>query len=235
MTTTSTPRPTTAGTVTVPGPGCSAEVRVTRSLLGWGVLAGPFYVVLGLTQAATRDGFDLTRHPWSLLAVGQYGWIQTANMMLTGLMLVAAAIGYRRVLRTGVGARWAPRLLAAYGVALVAAGLFHADPMQGFPLGTPTVPPVQPTAHGTVHMVVGAVGFGCLVMATGLLATRFRREGRGRLAAFTAATGAALLVAFAAIASGSGAPAVTLSFTGAVVLTWVWLSVTSSRLYRTVS
>ena len=37
-------------------------VRITKSLLGYGVLAGPFYVLVVAAQAATRDGFDPTRH-----------------------------------------------------------------------------------------------------------------------------------------------------------------------------
>lgn len=36
---------------------------VTRSLLGYGVVAGPFYVVVGLIQGLTRRGFDLLRLP----------------------------------------------------------------------------------------------------------------------------------------------------------------------------
>lgn len=47
--------------------------RVTRSLLGYGMLAGPFYVAVSLAQALSRDGFDLTRHAWSLLANGEHG------------------------------------------------------------------------------------------------------------------------------------------------------------------
>jgi len=46
--------------------------RVTRSLLGYGILAGPLYIVVALAQALTRDGFDLSRHPWSLLANGPH-------------------------------------------------------------------------------------------------------------------------------------------------------------------
>ena len=45
-------------------------VRVTRSLAGYGVVAGPFYVGVSLAQAVTRDGFDLGRHAWSQLANG---------------------------------------------------------------------------------------------------------------------------------------------------------------------
>ena len=36
--------------------------RVTRSLAGYGVVAGPVYVGVSLAQALTREGFDLTRH-----------------------------------------------------------------------------------------------------------------------------------------------------------------------------
>jgi Protein of unknown function (DUF998) len=64
---------------------------VTRSLLGYGVLAGPFHLVVGLAQARTRDGYELTRHDLSLLANGPDGWIQGANLILTGLIAIAAA------------------------------------------------------------------------------------------------------------------------------------------------
>ena len=64
--------PTRAGTVSTP-----AELtgdRITKSLLGYGVIAGPIFVVASLAQALLRDGFDLSRHAWSQLAwVGPAG------------------------------------------------------------------------------------------------------------------------------------------------------------------
>src|SRR5689334_25447079 len=77
---------------------CSPAARVTRSLLGYGVIAGPFYVVVSLAQALTRDGFRLDQHAWSLLENGGLGWIQITNFILTGLMTVAGAAGLRRAL-----------------------------------------------------------------------------------------------------------------------------------------
>jgi hypothetical membrane protein len=222
-----------ASAVTVTSHGaCTPQGRITRSLLGYGVLAGPFYIAVSLAQALTRDGFDLTRHEWSLLANGPGGWVQVLNLVLTGFMVVVAAAGFRRALRDGRAARWAPRLLALYGVALVAAGAFRADPMYGFPVGTPDGPPAHPTLAGTLHVVAGGVGFLALVAATWLLAVRFRGEGRRRQAAATRATGVVFLVAFAGIASGAASPAVNLAFTAAVVLTWAWLSLTSLQQYR---
>jgi hypothetical protein len=64
-------------------PPVDRAAAVTRSLLGYGVLAGACYPVVGLAQARTLDGFDLTRHDLSLLANGPYGWIQSANFVLT--------------------------------------------------------------------------------------------------------------------------------------------------------
>lgn len=214
------------------GVDCSPVDRITRSLLGYGVVAGPFYVVVSLAQAMVRDGFDLTRHDWSLLANGTAGWVQIANLVLTGLMVVAAAIGYHRALRGGVGQRWVPRLLATYGIGLVGAGIFRADPMAGFPAGTPDGPPVTFTVHGMLHMVCGGFGFLALILATFVLAKRFGREGRRGRAAVSVVTGAAFLAGFVGISFGSSTPTVVLAFTAAVLLVWGWLSSTSAHLYR---
>lgn len=221
-----------SGRSAVPDRGCTASGRVTRSLLGYGVMAGPLYIAVSLAQAATRDGFDPVRHEWSLLANGSDGWIQVTNLILTGLMVFAAALGFRRSFDSGVGRRAVPLLLAVYGVGLVAAGVFRSDPMNGFPLGTPDGPPVHPSVHGALHVGAGGVGFLALVAATWLLATRFRAEGRRNYAAVTRGVSIAFLVAFVAIASGSTTPAINLAFTAAVVLSWGWLSITCLQRHK---
>src|SRR5690242_9979755 len=99
---------------TVATPICTPEIRVTRFLLGYGVIAGPLYVAVSLVQAVTRPGFDLSRHAWSLLESGDLGWIQITNFVVSGLMTVAAAVGLRRALGRGS----VPVLLGGYGAAL---------------------------------------------------------------------------------------------------------------------
>jgi hypothetical protein len=59
---------------------CDHESRTTKSLLGYGVIAGPLYVAVSLAQALTRQGFDPTRHAWSLLSNGGLGWIQVTAL-----------------------------------------------------------------------------------------------------------------------------------------------------------
>ena len=102
---------------------------VTRSLLGYGVIVGPLYLAAGLVQAFVRDGFDLARHPLSLLANGPGGWVQTANFVVSGLMVVAAAIGFARVL--GPNSRAVSWFLGAFGVSMLAAAVLRADPVDG--------------------------------------------------------------------------------------------------------
>ena len=207
---------------------CDRTTSVTRSLLGYGVIAGPFYVVVSLAQALTRAGFDLSRHEWSLLANGSLGWIQVANLILSGAMSVAFAAGLRRA----TGQRWAPRLVAAYGLGLVGAGIFRADPSLGFPPGTPDGPgPVS--WHGLLHFVSAGIGFLCMIAACLVVARTFARQGQRGWAAFSAVTGVAFLGAFAGVASsGAGRPALIYTFTAAVVLVWAWMSALAAHLYR---
>ena len=84
-------------------------VRITKSLLGYGVIAGPIYVLAVAGQMATRDGFDPTRHAASQLANGDLGWIQIATFLVTGAMTIAAAVGVRRALGPGRLSAWASR------------------------------------------------------------------------------------------------------------------------------
>jgi uncharacterized protein DUF998 len=205
---------------------------VTRSLLGYGPLAGAVYLVSGLAQALTRDGFDLTRHDLSLLANGPLGWIQVTTLVVTGLMTGAAAAGVRRALRGGRAATWGPGLLAGYGVALVAAGAFVADPMDGFPTGTPAGPPAEVSVSGVLHMAAGGLGFACLVAATFVLARRFASESRQAWAWWSRVTGLVVLAGFAGVASGSTSSLAVLGLWIGVVAGWVWLGAVCVHLYR---
>jgi Protein of unknown function (DUF998) len=70
-------------------------------LLACGVVAGLLFIATWLIQALTREGFDPIYHPLSLLSLGNLGWIQIANFVVTGALLVACATGMWRLLRPG--------------------------------------------------------------------------------------------------------------------------------------
>ncbi|HVW45006.1 MAG TPA: DUF998 domain-containing protein [Amycolatopsis sp.] len=200
---------------------CDPATRVTRSLLGYGVLAGVLYEVVSIVQGTTREGFDFTRHSWSLLANGSAGWVQITNFVLAGAMTLAFAAGLRRA----TGLKWAPRLVGAYGVSLVLAGIFRADPARGFPVGAPETV----TWHGMAHLVAGAVGFVCLAVACMAAGRWF---GTGGWAWYSRASGIAILAGFLCVASGSTAAWATLAFIAGVALAWVWLAAIAVHLYR---
>lgn len=204
--------------------------RITRSLLGYGVLAGPVYLATALAQGLLRPGFDLMHDDVSLLSNGSLGWIQIANFIVTGAFVIAAAVGMARAL--GSRAAWGPRLLGVYGAGLVAAGVFVADPMNGFPAGTPAGRPETISLHGILHIVVAAVGFLCLVAACFVEARRFERERRGRWAWFSVITGVVFLLAFGGVASGSTSSAVILGFWTAVIVAFTWIAAVAIDLYR---
>ena len=133
--------------------------HVTRSLLGWGVVAGPFYVVVSLAQALTRDGFDLDPTPVEPAGERRPGLGAGRELRPHrphGRWRMPWACG--RALAGGPGGRWAPVLTGIFGAGLVAAGVLRADPALGFPVGTPDGPGPSPT-HGILHFAAAGVGF----------------------------------------------------------------------------
>jgi len=78
-----------------------ASRQATAQLLTAGIAAGPLFLTVWAMQAFTRTGFDPSRHPLSLLSLGNLGWIQIANFVVTGALYLAYAAGLRQVLRTG--------------------------------------------------------------------------------------------------------------------------------------
>lgn len=200
-----------------------ATTRVsTRALLTGGIVAGPLYVAVWLIQAITREGFDLTRHPASLLANGGPGWIQTTNFVIAGLLSIGAAVGLRRTL-TGRGSTWAPRLLGAYGVGLLLAAIFPADPGAGFPAGTPA-DYAEVSTRGIGHFVAGSIGFTGLIAGCLVVAAHYRSIGRTAFSRYSAATGILFFGAFAGLSAGAGSRPTIIAFDLAVILGWTWIA-----------
>lgn len=213
---------------------CDPASRITKSLLGYGVIAGPVYVAVSLVQALTRHGFHLTKHAWSLLSTGDLGWIQITNFLVTGVMTIAFAIGLRRALRPGCGVTWVPRLVGTYGAGLIGAGIFRPDPALGFPAGTPQDASTV-SWHGALHIVSGGIGFACLIAACLIIGSRYAAERHTGWAWYSRATGVIFFFGFAGISSGSRSPWINMGFTAAIVLAWAWVSVVSCHQYRRIA
>lgn len=168
------------------------SLHTQRLLLGCGVLAGPLFTAAHLAASATRAHYSAVRHPISSLAIGEHGWTQTAGFLTTGLLTLAFAAGTWRASRPVGGPVFGPLLIGAWAVGLLGAGLFRADPVSGFPPGTPGR--VDYTTTGLLHDTFSLVGFAALIAAFFVFARRFVRAGSPRPAAASAVAGVAFLV-----------------------------------------
>ena len=166
----------------------------TKTLLQAGVAAGPVFTSVVAAQLLTRDGFDIMHHPISLLSLGAAGWVQIANFIVAGLLCCAFAVGVSRVLTTGPGSTWGSRLIAVFGVGLVAGGVFTPDPALGYPVGTPDTIPESFTWHAMLHAAAPPLAFTALVLAALVLAKRFRNAGRRGWALYSTVSGLVALI-----------------------------------------
>ncbi|TWG24625.1 DUF998 domain-containing protein [Actinoplanes teichomyceticus] len=176
------------------------------------VAAGPLWAAVALAQAATRDGFDLTRHPLSLLSTGSLGWVQIADFVVAGLLMVVGA--------GSLDGRWASRLTRVAGLGMIAAGLLVMDPGGGFPADHPAVPATM-SWHAIGHMAAGTVAFTALIAACYVLAKRAPTRGS---AVAAAASGTALLAGDLWAMSGGAAGTLTLAVGAITAMLFVSLT-----------
>jgi hypothetical protein len=200
---------------------------MTPVLLRCGMVAGPCYLAVGVGQGLVRDGFDFARHPLSVRANGPGGWIQTANFVVTGLLVLAAAAGFRRAL--GPKSRGVTWFLGLYGVAMIAAAVFPADPVDGFPPGTPLGFPTSISTTGLVHFISGALAFTFLAVSGFCAAWTMWRRGMPSLAILSLVSGLIVVLGFF---GGIVLPVGILGIWAAVVVGWVWLMVMSMWMMR---
>ena len=138
-------------------------ITFTKLLLLCGAIAGPLFVMTVLIQDYTRSGFNPRLDMLSLLSLGSFGWIQTANFMSAGILNLCYALGLRRHLRQGPAALAAPLFIALYGVGLVAVSVFRTDPASGFPPGVAAA--THPSWHGAIHALGALFVFIALAVA----------------------------------------------------------------------
>jgi hypothetical protein len=209
--------------------GDSSAIR-TRALLMCGVVAAPLFTVVAVIEMLARPGFDLRRHDLSLLSNGEQGWVQIANFVVAGLLTIAASAGIRRAIHSGPATTWGPVLIGIYGLGWIGAGVFVADPMNGFPPGTPNGLPTSASWHSWMHLVSGSIGFLALIAACAVFARRFASLGQMPWMVYSIVTGLLVLAAIVGISSGSQQSVVIIAFFIAGILSLAWISVLCQHL-----
>ncbi|WP_328523075.1 DUF998 domain-containing protein [Kribbella sp. NBC_00359] len=197
-------------------------------MLGWGVLVGPIYFAVSLVQAFSRDGFDFSEHQLSLLMLGDRGWIQSANLIINGLLTLAAAGGFLRAMQTRRRGRLAPGLLGVFAIGLVGSGIFAPDPMQGFPPGTGEV---TITSSGILHMAFGAAQFLALAGACFSFARWLDLHGDPGWRRWSTASGVTIIVGFLGGAALAQHTIGVVFLWAAVVTGYLWIALASAKLW----
>ena len=167
----------------------------TRLLLICGALAGPFFTILWFITGLNRANYDPLRHPISSLAIGESGWTQVTNFIITGVLTLALAFGLRSALGSRGGSKWGVIWMTAIGIGFIGAALFVADAMNGYPPGTPHLL-MQPTVVGRLHRLFSALVFFGIPGAAFSLGGLFSKNGERTWATYSRGTAIAFIIMF---------------------------------------
>jgi hypothetical membrane protein len=95
-------------------------------------IAGPItFAVVALVHSLLRQDHSLVAHPISALAAGPSGWLQNANFLLFGLLMIAYAIGLHLGVRPSRAGVVGAAFLMLSGVGLMWGGVFPATDATG--------------------------------------------------------------------------------------------------------
>ncbi len=208
-----------------------------RKLLYAGVVGPLLFIAVFLIEGFTRPGYSQWRNFVSQLATGEGGWLQVANFLVFGTLLLAFALGLRQALRGSRGSIGAPVLFALVAISILAAGIFTTDPALGYPPGQATVQ----TTRGLIHGLAGLATFTILPAAAFVMAWHFGAAPGARLwVAYSIVVGVVILVCFALGIAASdmdesgtwpNAPTGIIQRI-AIIAGWTWISMVAWHLIR---
>jgi len=146
-------------------------VLTTRKFLIAGVAGTVAFALAFTILGAVRAQYDPVRHFISILSLGDGGWAQIANFVVSGVLIAGLGVGLGRRWRDGPGATWVPRAVIVTGVGLAWCGVFTPDPSLGYPPGTPDELITPLTWHGALHFL-GATAILVALAASVLIGIR---------------------------------------------------------------
>jgi hypothetical protein len=140
-----------------------------RQIAAWaGILAPILFVGIFTLEGFLRPGYEPLKTYISALSLGPRGWIQMANFVVLGVLLLLFAWGIAAEFKDGKASRGGPILLAILGVLFLVSGPFVMDPT-----GTPTD---QMSVHGMIHGIAGGIVFLLMPITCFVFLRRFRAD-----------------------------------------------------------
>ncbi|MBK9732332.1 MAG: DUF998 domain-containing protein [Chitinophagaceae bacterium] len=169
--------------------------KTTKALLICGQTGCILFIAMFLIQGQLREGYTPLKFPISSLSIGQFGWIQITNFIISGVLIFLSAIGFRQATPSLKNSIWISRLIGAVGFGLVGAGLFSSDPVYGYPTTEPLAV-AQFTIHGHLHDFFSIIVFVCLPIAIFKMRNRFKEANNNSWAAYSFLSGIGILTFF---------------------------------------
>jgi len=149
----------------------------TLLLMSCGPVGGLLFAAVWLIEGATRPGYVPWAQAISALSLGPGGWVQQANFVTFGVLVLCSALGWRQALGRGVSAVAYPILRGIEGVGLIIDGIFSQDPVPGYPPGAVLT---SPTLHERIHLAFAIVTITAIAVGWFVLARRLAVEASWR-------------------------------------------------------
>jgi hypothetical protein len=175
--------------------------KTTKGLLIAGQVGCILFIVLFLIQGQLREGYSPLKFPVSSLSIGQYGWIQQANFLISGALIFLSSFGLYKATTNIKGQLWTSIFFGVAGLGLIGAGIFTSDPVYGYPLTEP-FHGAQYTVTGRVHEAVSTLFFVGVPVTCFKMRYRFKAIGEQRLALLSNIFGFGILAGL--VISGAG-------------------------------
>ncbi len=138
-------------------------------LAAWsGMIGAALFVAVFSMEGWLRSGYEPLSMYISALSLGARGWIQIANFILLGVLLLIFTAGLAVEFPTGKASRGGVILFGIMAVLFVVSGPFVMDPM-----GTPQN---LASVHGTIHGLAGGIIFLLMPISIFVFLRRFRAD-----------------------------------------------------------
>jgi hypothetical membrane protein len=210
-------------------------------LLFCGVIGPLLFVVVFAIEGALRPGYRPRRHFVSSLARGSRGWIQVANFLMCGVLMLLFAVGLFCGVTPELRGEAVPVLFVLFGLGLIVAGVFRTDVAASDTAASYVASAAAPaTLRGLVHGLSSLVVFGSLTAAAFVWAWRSWREGDLLWSVYSGLTGFVVFVFFMGCSALvrreingeiSDAP-IGLCQRLSIIPGWVWIALVAAHLIR---
>lgn len=136
-----------------------------------GIIGPPLFVAIFTLEGWLRPGYDPLGMYVSALSLGPRGWIQIANFVIFGVLLLTFTRGVASTFQSGKASR--NTLGGIILLAIIAVGYLISGPFVMDPAGTPQN---QMTFHGLIHGIAGGIVFSLMPIVCFVFLRRFRED-----------------------------------------------------------